>query len=187
MASTWNLHSGEGDTQSAHMQHTCNPHVLWWDLVGRTVCGGHSNFIQDRKRHTLLRHRLVQNLKEVMVMLTAFKGNAEILGWVGTRSVLGTVKSPVSLRRSSWRIVERRGREMSQRGCGQCRPLVVLLRHSFIQQRFPNLVTCWNLLRSLRNHGCLRWVLGDLATGNLKRNSSGDYNLHSRNDHWFKK
>ena len=23
MASTWNLHSGEGDTQSAHMQHTC--------------------------------------------------------------------------------------------------------------------------------------------------------------------
>lgn len=28
--------------------------------------------------------------------------------------------------------------------------------------------------------------LGDLATGNLKGNSSGDYNLHSRNDHWFK-
>lgn len=161
-------------------------HVLWWYLVGRTVGGGCSNFIQDRKRHLLLRQHLVQNLKEVTVMLTVFKGSAEILGGVGTRSVWDTVKIPVCLRRNSWGIVERRGREMGQRGCGQYRPLVVPLRHSFIHQRFPNLVTYWNLLRSLRNHGCLRWVLGDLATGNLKVNSSIDYTLQSRKDHWFK-
>ena len=141
-------------------QHTPNTHVLGWYMVGRAVGGGWSSFIQDRERHILLRQSLVQDLKEVTAMLTAFKGSTEILGWVCTQSVWGTVKSPVCLRRSSWIKVERGGREMGQRGCGQCRLLVVPLRHSFIQQKFPNLVMYWNLLRSLQNCGCLRWVLG---------------------------
>lgn len=141
-------------------QHTPNTHVLWWYLVERAVGGGWSSFTQDRERHLLLRQRLVQDLKEVTAMLTAFEGSAEILGWMGTQSVWGTVKSPVCLRRSSWRKVERGGREMGQSSCGQCRLLAVPLRHSFIQQKFPNLVMYWNILRSLQNCGCLRWVLG---------------------------
>lgn len=146
-------------------QHTCHNMScddkgwgrLWVEGGGRRS----RDVTQDRQRRLLLRWHLGRDLKEVRVMLTELKGNAKILGWADAGCVGGTVRSPVCLQRSSWGGGQGGGTGVGQKGCGQCRPWVGLLRQSSVQQLFPTLAEHWNLLRSLENCGCLSLTFWD--------------------------